>query len=118
MIGGSWSKGKFRHGGRRGNLERLMREPREGVENWEQTLSHRIDLESLRGNPYHHQRTEVKEAEVVRMEQEARKRAPAPEDRRWSHNRGQNQTRHSGRQVLIQVSEYSEKLQCRLLDLR
>lgn len=101
-----------------------MREPREGVENWGQTLSHRLDLQSLRGNPYHHQRTEakvakvVKEVEVVRMEQEARKRAPAPEDRRSSHNLGQNQTRDSVQQVLIQVSEHSEKLQYRLLDLR
>lgn len=101
-----------------------MREAREGAENWRQTRSHRIDLQSLRGNPYYHQRAEAKEAkvvkevEVVRMEQEARKRAPAPEDRLWSRNLGQNQTRHSVRQVLIQVSEHSEKLQCRLLDLR
>lgn len=104
-----------------------MREPGEGVENWGQTLSHRLDLRSLRGNLYHHQRTEaneakvakvVKEVEVVRMEQEARKRAPAPEDRCSAHNLGQNQTRDSVQQVPIQVSEHWEKLQYRLLGLR
>lgn len=104
-----------------------MREPRGEVENWGQTLSHRLDLQSLRGNPTHHQRTEaneakvakvVKEVEVVRMGPEARKRAPAPGVRCLSHNLGQNQTRDSVQQVLIQVSEHLEKLQYRLLDLR